>query len=353
MGRVRVIHYLNQFFGGLGGEDQAGVAPSVIDGAKGPGLLLMQLDPDLEIVATIIAGDDHMMDGGDAAVGAVVDLVRGVIDAGDEPPALLVAGPAFFAGRYGLACGSVCAAVAERIGLPAVTALHPENPGADAFRRTVPIVEAGRDVLGMPAAMEGLARVGKKLAAGEPLVPSADGTLTRGIRQNEFAGETGAVRAVAMLMKKLAGEPFETEYEMPLFERVPPAPAAPDLSSCRVAFVTSGGIVPRGNPDRIESADASRFGAYDITGLERLSSQTHTTVHGGYDPTYAFEDPNRVLPLDVVRELVAEGRIGDLHETYYATVGNATSVERARKFGAEIAAQLKEAQVQAVILTST
>ena len=111
--------------------------------------------------------------------------------------------------------------------------------------------------------------------------------------------------------------------------------------------------MPRGNPDRIESANASKYGSYTVQGLDRLSAETHQSVHGGYDPTYANDDPNRVLPLDVVRDLEREGRIGRLSETYYATVGNATSVERAQQYGQEIAAELVNVGVQAVVLTST
>ena len=120
-----------------------------------------------------------------------------------------------------------------------------------------------------------------------------------------------------------------------------------------IALVTSGGIVPKGNPDHIESASASRFGEYDIGGLETLTAETHQTAHGGYDPTYANADPNRVLPLDAARDLEREGRIGRLHERYYATVGNATSVDNARRFGREIARRLVDHGVDAVVLTST
>ena len=112
---------------------------------------------------------------------------------------------------------------------------------------------------------------------------------------------------------------------MPSFDRVTPAPPVADVSQATVALVTSGGIVPRGNPDRIEAANASRFGTYPIGGLERLTSDSHQSVHGGYDPTYANEDPNRVLPLDAARELERE----------------------------EIGALLVNEGVQAVILTST
>lgn len=64
-------------------------------------------------------------------------------------------------------------------------------------------------------------------------------------------------------------------------------------------------------------------------------------------------DPNRVLPLDAARELEHSGQIGRLHERYFATVGNATSVNEAKQFGVEIAADLKDAGVNGVVLTST
>ena len=43
LGSMRVAHYLNQFFGGLGGEDQANTAPQTQDTAVGPGRLLEQM----------------------------------------------------------------------------------------------------------------------------------------------------------------------------------------------------------------------------------------------------------------------------------------------------------------------
>ena len=49
-------------------------------------------------------------------------------------PTSLVAGPAFNAGRYGLACGAVCAAVTEQLGIPAITGLYPEAPAVDVYR---------------------------------------------------------------------------------------------------------------------------------------------------------------------------------------------------------------------------
>ena len=54
----------------------------------------------------------------------------------------------------------------------------------------------------------------KKLATGEEILgPSIEGYLERGIRVNYFAEERGATRGLKMLLKKMAGEPFETVVE--------------------------------------------------------------------------------------------------------------------------------------------
>jgi glycine reductase len=345
---MRIVHCLNQFFAGIGGEEHAGIAPRLLRGPRGPGALLESLAPDVEIVATLVFGDNDLAQRSDAALAEILDLIRGAGDAD-----LLIAGPAFAAGRYGIGCAAICRAVRETLELPAITGLFPDNPAVPAYRRDVPMVATAPDVMGMREALERLLAAGRKLARGERLEPERDGVLPRGLRRNIFVASSGAERAVAMLLAKLRAEPYTSEYAMPVFDRVPPAPALPDATRATLALVTSGGIVPAGNPDRIESANASRFGAYSLAGLDALSAATHQTVHGGYDPTFANADPNRVLPLDVVRDLEREDAIGRLHERYYATVGNGTSVDRARRFGEEIAAQLVRDGVQAVILTST
>ncbi len=351
--KTPVIHYMNQFFAGIGAEEQAGARPMWFDGSKGPGRLLESADSELQVIGTIAAGDNFMAENLEAGVDAVLALLDTHLAEAADRPKLLLAGPAFNAGRYGMACAAVCMAVQERLGIPAVTALHPENPAVDNYRRQVTIVRAASNVMGMQDAVDGMVRVGMKRVRGEPIVAAADGTLLRGLRQNHFAASSGAERALAMLLKKLSGEQFETEYAMPVFDRVPPAPAIKDLATATLAIVTSGGIVPHGNPDRIESASASKFGAYSIAGLDSLTAETHQSVHGGYDPTYANADPNRVLPLDALRALERAGRFGRLHDIYYATVGNATSVRRAVRFGQEIAAMLVNVGVQAVVFTST
>ena len=83
------------------------------------------------------------------------------------------------------------------------------------------------------------------------------------------------------------------------------------------------------------------------------SSATFETAHGGYDPVYANEDPDRVLPVDVLRDLEKEGKIGKLHDYFYSTVGNGTSVNNSKAFAEEFSKELVADGVDAVILTST
>ena len=156
-----------------------------------------------------------------------------------------------------------------------------------------------------------------------------------------------------MLVKKLKGEAFETEYPMPSFDRVEPAAAITDMKNATIALVTSGGIVPKGNPDHIEASSATKFGTYCIEGVQSVDAEHYATAHGGYDPSYANADPNRVLPVDVLREMEKEGVFKKLYGYFSTTVGNGTSTANAKKFGLAIGAQLKKDGVDAVILTST
>ena len=72
-------------------------------------------------------------------------------------------------------------------------------------------------------------------------------------------------------------------------------------------------------------------------------------VHGGYDNTAALQDPNRVVPLDALRDLERHGTIGHLFDDLFVTVGNLGSLNAMRRIGAEIAGELVTRGVEAVI----
>ena len=350
MAKVKVDHYINQFYAQIGGEEKADYPVELRVGeVVGPGMALTQnFKDEAEIIATIVCGDSYFNENLEKAKAEILEMVK------EQAPDIFIAGPAFNAGRYGVACGTIAAAVQEELGIPSLTGMYVENPGADMFKNQVYMVSTKNSAAGMRDAVKKMAPLAVKLGKGEKIGSSAEeGYMPNGIRVNFFEKERGSQRAVKMLIKKLAGKPFETEFPMPDFDRVDPNPAVKDLAHAKIALVTSGGIVPKGNPDHIESSSASHYGEYDITGVTDLTEDTYETAHGGYDPVYANEDADRVLPVDVLRDMEKEGIIGELHHLFYTTTGNGTAVASAKAFADEFSKKLVADGVDAVILTST
>lgn len=349
MEKIRVVHYINQFFAGIGGEEKADHRPEVREGIVGPGMALNAgFKGEAEIVATVICGDGYFGENIEEAKKEVLEMIKGY------NPDLVITGPAFNAGRYGVACGAVADAVNNELNIPAITGMYIENPGADIYKKSVYIVSTRDSAAGMRDAVKKMVPLALKVAKGEEIgTPEEEGYLERGIRKNLFTEKRGSERAVEMLVKKLKGEEFKTEYPMPDFDRVDPNPAIKDITKSTIALVTSGGIVPKGNPDHIESSSASKYGKYDIEGVFDLTEETYETAHGGHDPVYANLDADRVLPVDVLRDLEKEGKIGKLHRYFYSTVGNGTSVANSKAFAEEFSKELLSDGVDAVILTST
>ncbi len=345
---MRVVHYVNQFYAGLGGEEAADLGPRVIDGPVGPGRLLGQLlgqpeGGEHEIVATVVCGDDHAA----ATPGVTEELLRLAREAGAE---VLVAGPAFGSGRYGLVCARLAAA-GTAAGLPSLAAMHPDNPGLGEAG-AAPVIAAGASSREMRPALQRLAAAVAKLAAGQPLT-TQDGRVGRQARLGRLVEHTSAERAVALVLRRLAGETDVSEIPLGGFDSVVPAAPLEDAASASVALLTEGALVPAGNPDRLESARATRWLRYDVDGLDTLASGEWESVDGGFATTAANADPNRIVPLDAARALEGQGALGRLHGGVLVTVGNGTPVATAKRFGVEWAAQLRKAGVQAAILTAT
>ncbi|MBW3556487.1 MAG: glycine/betaine/sarcosine/D-proline family reductase selenoprotein B [Actinobacteria bacterium] len=341
---MRIVHYINQFFAGVGGEDAAGTPPSRTDGAVGPGRRLATLlGDDHEVVATVSCGDDHATSAA-GAIDEIVSLIRA------EQPDLVVAGPAFTSGRYGLACARVAAALVAE-GVPAVAAMHDENPGVEEAGAAV-VVRSGAVAREMGPSIDRLAAAVARLLAGET-VGEADGRIGKVPRRNVLVEKPAAERAVDLVLARLGGDRSATEVPLPRFDPVTPAAPVDDLSKTMVALVTEGALVPDENPDRLESARATKWLRYRIQDRDSLPAGEFRSVHGGFSTVWANEDPHRIVPLDVARELEREGLIGGLHDEYLVTVGNGTSVADARRFGVEWAADLRRSGARAAILTAT
>lgn len=346
----KVIHYLNQFFGGLGGEDTASVGPKLVEGPVGPGLALNNVLEGAEVSYTIICGDNYVAENKDKAFEEIIDLIK------DKEFDALVAGPAFQAGRYGFACGGVCMAVKNNLNKMAVTSMHEENPGVEMFRNNLVIFEGGNSAAKMKIDMEKMGEYLNKYFAGKTLGEyKEEGFFRHKVRHQIWLEEpvTAARRGVDMLVKKLYGKEFQTELPIELKERVPIAKPIVDLTKARIALTTTGGIVPVDNPDRIQSASATRWGRYDISNMDDLKAGEFKTIHAGFDPAAADSDPDVIMPVDVMKKMLKEGVYGSLHPYFYSTVGTGTTEAEASRMAKEIIPYLKKDAVDAILMVST
>ena len=354
MGKMRVVHYLNQFFGQIGGEEQAGVGFTVKEGPVGPGMILQkELGDTAEIVATIICGDDFF------AVDPEKNAEIGLEKLLPFKPDLFFAGPAFAAGRYTIACGAMCKIVSEKLHIPAISAMNLEAPGTDIYRKDAFIIKTGIHSKEMAVAVKGMARLAARLKShGEEKlltfedIPDPDeyNYFSRNMLRNTLCEETVAQRSVYKLLQKIKGEPFTSEVIPPVFEVFEIPAAIKDMSKAKIAFVTDGGLVPKGIPDGCATRSNLRWGAYDI---EKLFGD-YEVVHAGYFNDYVLESPDRLVPLDVLKDMVGEGKVGGIGKNLYSMPACTTVSKRCSEVGTEMAEAMKAiGDIDGVILTST
>jgi betaine reductase len=345
---IRVVHYVNQFFGQIGGEEKADVGPCIVEGAVGPGLLIDRLLGERgKVVATAICGDNYFSQKPEAAAKEVLDLLE------SRKADLFIAGPAFNAGRYGLVCGEMCRAVSERLAIPAVTGMSLENPGVSLYRRHVFIVETANGIR-MTEAMLKIIRLALKLLKGDhPGTPQEEGYIPRGFRENIITDELASERAINLLLKKMNGEAHASEITFPELDLVAPAPPIANLEEATIVLVTEGGVVPKRNPDAIPGCRATKFGKYRVDELLDSGCEKFVSVHRGFDTTFVNEDCNRLLPVDVLAEMEKEGIIKRMYPFFFSTTGAATTIENAHRMGRRIALELVAAGVTGALIVAT
>jgi glycine reductase len=171
--------------------------------------------------------------------------------------------------------------------------------------------------------------------------------------RDQFVQRTAGERLVDMVLAKVKGEPFESEMVPTAFAPVPMPPSVKDLTKAKIMLITDGGLVPKGNPDKIQNLAATRWGSYSIDGCDDLKGEDYEISHGGYDAQFVRQDPDRLVPLDVLRQLEKEGVIGELYDEFLSTSGLANPLSNTRRMGREMAQKAKQLGIDAIILTST
>lgn len=164
MSKIRVVQYINQFFAQIGGEEKADIPAELREGPVGPGLAFNQAwGEEAEVVATIICGDSYFNENLEKAQAEVLEMVK------SQNPDMFIAGPAFNAGRYGVACGTIAKAVQDNLNIPVLTGMYVENPGADMFKKDVYVVSTKNSAAGMRDAVKKMAPLALKLARHEAI----------------------------------------------------------------------------------------------------------------------------------------------------------------------------------------
>lgn len=346
---LKIVYYMNQFFGGEGGEESASEGIAVFEGTKGiSGIFESAYGGDCKVAATIICGDNYIAENLDKVCDEIIEIVK------KYSPDAFVAGPAYAAGRYGVACGALCTKIAEKLSIPTVTAMNELNPGVQLYHKKVYILKTGDNARAIKTDVEKMAAFVKRILAGETIgLPDDEGYFARGYKRNKKSEKTPPERAVDMLLDKFYNREFTTEIPLPSSEDVPRPNPIKDLSKITVALATDGGLYPIDNPDNMPTQNADRFGAYDISGMDELKPGEWKIRHNGFDNTFSNADPNRLVPVDSMREMEREGVIGKLYDKFLATTGLVATVENSTKTGKAMVDYVKEHNIDAVVLTST
>jgi D-proline reductase (dithiol) PrdB len=140
-------------------------------------------------------------------------------------------------------------------------------------------------------------------------------------------------------------------YPWRRIDPVPLARLAKPLGACRVALVTTAGLVPPGErpfDPGVKGGDFS-FRIVDSDADVRRLEEHHRS--DAFDHAGVLRDPNVAFPLDRLRELAASGEIGDVAPRHLSFMGSITALGRlASRTAPEAARLLVEDRVDVALL---
>ena len=149
----------------------------------------------------------------------------------------------------------------------------------------------------------------------------------------------------------LAAERARAPFEL---GATPWSPLNVPISKAKVALVTTGGFYVAGQEPYVTDGRENK-GDYSFRAIPRNTPAEKLEVaHLHYDLSGPKEDRNCVFPIDRADELLRDGVIGSLADTYYSFMGFIQEPEvLAKETAPEVARLLKADGVDAVVLTAT
>lgn len=116
-------------------------------------------------------------------------------------------------------------------------------------------------------------------------------------------------------------------------DTVPLAQLSKPLSECRLTFISTAGVQPRGT---MPFDTVHPVGDYTFRRVPSSASARDLEIHQIKYPTMGAErDINVIFPIDRLRELADEGVIGGLTENFYSFIGYNMDPERLERTLAE------------------
>lgn len=138
------------------------------------------------------------------------------------------------------------------------------------------------------------------------------------------------------------------------WRRVDPVPAArlaKPLAACRVALVTTGGLVPSGDVPFDEGVKGGDCSYRVIRGDADVRTLAEHHRSESFDHAGILEDANLAFPLDRLRELAAAREIGEVAPRHLSFMGSITAPGRLTSRSApEAAGLLVEDRVDVALL---
>jgi D-proline reductase (dithiol) PrdB len=141
-----------------------------------------------------------------------------------------------------------------------------------------------------------------------------------------------------------------SEFSLPIrlflkaypWRRVDPVPwtvLRKPLTECRLALVSSAGLVLKSQTPFDDSVAGGDFSFREIPSDTQVRDLMDTHRSDSFDHSGMCADPNLVFPIDRVRELAAQGRIGSVNHRHLSLMGSITAPGRLMKQTAPEAAR--------------
>ena len=140
-------------------------------------------------------------------------------------------------------------------------------------------------------------------------------------------------------------------YQAVIFDRAPWTKLNKPLSESKVVLITTGGIMLKTDKEfdlNDPHGDSSFRRIPEDVALEDL-----TIIHKYYDHSDADQDPNLILPFEVLRELQTDGTVGSSNKFHYSFMGHIEEPHLTtliQKSAVDAANEMKQQQVDIALL---